>query len=113
MAGQKRKKSTRPTDRDGGRRPKASTTTGAAPTPRQRPSDDPYAHLKPHERHLMSELLRLQQYLTDIPNGPDGLPAWTPEEREFLVNAERLHGRSLTEPEKRIWVAQARMIGDL
>ena len=38
---------------------------------------------------------------------------WTAEELEFLASAERLRGRPLTEPEKRLWVAQARMIGHL
>ena len=38
---------------------------------------------------------------------------WTTDEREFLWRAERVLGRPLTEPEKRLWVAQARMIGDL
>lgn len=38
---------------------------------------------------------------------------WTPEERDFLADSERLEGRSLTEPEKRLWVAQARLIGDV
>jgi hypothetical protein len=38
---------------------------------------------------------------------------WTAEEREFLEWAERRNGRPLTEPEKRLWVAQARIIGDL
>ena len=38
---------------------------------------------------------------------------WTAEEQEFLAASERLEGRPLTEPEKRVWVAQARMIGDL
>jgi hypothetical protein len=43
----------------------------------------------------------------------NGMPAWTPEELEFLQWAEGREGRPLTEPEKRLWVAQARMIGDL
>lgn len=38
---------------------------------------------------------------------------WTAEELEFLAASERLRGRPLTEPEKRLWVAQARVIGDL
>jgi len=38
---------------------------------------------------------------------------WTAEERESLWRAERVLGRPLTEPEKQLWVAQARMIGDL
>jgi hypothetical protein len=76
--------------------------------PGQPPSGDPYANLKPYERHLMSELLRLQEYLDDIPDGPDGTPVWMPEEREFIADLERLRGRPLTEPEKRIAVAQAR-----
>jgi hypothetical protein len=38
---------------------------------------------------------------------------WTVEERESLWGAERVLGRPLTEPEKRLWVAQARMIGNL
>jgi hypothetical protein len=38
---------------------------------------------------------------------------WTVEERESLWRAERVLGRPLTEPEKRLWVAQARMIGEL
>jgi hypothetical protein len=37
----------------------------------------------------------------------------TAEEREFLEWAERREGRPLAEWEKRLWVAQARMIGDL
>jgi hypothetical protein len=61
----------------------------------------------------MSEHMRLQQFVDDIPEGPDGMPAWTPEEWEFLQWAERQEGRPLTEPEKRLWVAQARIIGDL
>jgi hypothetical protein len=38
---------------------------------------------------------------------------WTAEELESLASAERLEGRPLTEPEKRLWVAQARMVGHL
>ncbi|HEV2283795.1 MAG TPA: hypothetical protein VGX75_15530 [bacterium] len=38
---------------------------------------------------------------------------WTAEELEFLASAERLEGRPLSEPEKPLWVAQARMIGHL
>ena len=38
---------------------------------------------------------------------------WTAEEREFLWGMERLKGRPLEEWEKRMAVAQARMIGDL
>ena len=38
---------------------------------------------------------------------------WTAEERESLWRAERVLGRPLSEPEKRLWVAQARMIGNL
>jgi len=88
-------------------------TSGSGSTSGQPPSGDPHANLKPHERHLMSELLRLSQFLDDIPDGPDGMPLWTPEERELLAAAERLEGRPLSEPEKRLWVAQARMIGNL
>jgi hypothetical protein len=40
----------------------------------------------------MSELLRLSQFLDDIPDGPDGMPLWTPEERELLAAAVRLEG---------------------
>jgi len=47
-------------------------------------------------------------YLRDL----DG-HEWTAEERESLWRAERVLGRPLTEPEKRLWVAQARMIRDL
>lgn len=47
-------------------------------------------------------------YLRDL----DG-HEWTAEERESLWRAERVLGRPLTEPEKRLWVAQARMIGNL
>ena len=38
---------------------------------------------------------------------------WTAEEQAFLEWSERARGRPLTEPEKRLWVAQTRMIGDL
>jgi hypothetical protein len=38
---------------------------------------------------------------------------WTAEEREFLWSMERLEGRPLEEWEKRMAVAQARMVGDL
>jgi hypothetical protein len=38
---------------------------------------------------------------------------WTAEEREFLWGMERLKGRPLEEWEKRMAVAQARMVGDL
>lgn len=38
---------------------------------------------------------------------------WTADEREFLEWAKRRKARPLTEPGKRLWVAQARMIGDL
>lgn len=37
----------------------------------------------------------------------------TAEQRESLWRAERVLGRPLTESEKRLWVAQARMVGDL
>lgn len=49
--------------------------SGPGPTPDKPQSSDPYAHLKPYERHFMSELMRLQRFLEDI---PDGKPLWTP-----------------------------------
>jgi hypothetical protein len=73
----------------------SSNASGPGSRLGQPPSDDPYAHLKPHERHLISELLRFSQFLDDIPDGPDGMPLWTPEERELLAAAERLEGRPL------------------
>jgi hypothetical protein len=57
------------------------------------------------QRRLAGEIL---PYLRDL----DG-HEWTAEERESLWRAERVLGRPLTEPKKRLWVAQARMIGDL
>ena len=38
---------------------------------------------------------------------------WTTDEREFREGAERRAERPLAEWEQRLWVAQARMIGDL
>jgi hypothetical protein len=38
---------------------------------------------------------------------------WSAEEREFLESAEHRKGRPLAEPETRLCVAQARIIGDL
>lgn len=38
---------------------------------------------------------------------------WTAEEHESLWRSERVLGRPLTEPEKHLWVSQARMIGDI
>ncbi|HLW48997.1 MAG TPA: hypothetical protein VKW09_14690 [bacterium] len=38
---------------------------------------------------------------------------WTAEEWGFLESATRWKGQALTEAEKRLWVAQARTIGDL
>lgn len=52
--------------------------------------------------------LEILPYLLEL-EGRD----WTLEERRFLEECERYKGRSLTEPEKRMTVAQARMIGDL
>ena len=54
--------------------------------------------------------MRLQGFLEGI---PDGTPVWTAEERQLIEDMERVTGRPLTEPEKRIAVAQARMIGYL
>jgi hypothetical protein len=42
----------------------------------------------------------------------EGRP-WTPEEVEFLSWMEKHEGRPLTDGEKRIAVAQARMIGEI
>ena len=56
-------------------------------------------------RRLADEIL---PYLLEL-----GDRDWTPEEREFIADMERLEGRPLTEPEKRMAVAQARMIGHL
>ena len=68
------------------------------------PSRPPSRRMHPQTR-LGYEIL---PYLREL----DG-HEWTAEELEFLASAERLEGRSLTEPEKRLWVAQARLIGDL
>lgn len=57
------------------------------------------------QRRLADEIL---PYLREL-DGRD----WPPEERAFLEWAERRKGRPLTEPEKRMWVAQARMVGEL
>jgi hypothetical protein len=56
-------------------------------------------------RRLADEILPYLRELDDR--------EWTSEEREFIVHMERWEGRPLTEPEKRMAVAQARMIGYL
>jgi len=43
----------------------------------------------------------IQPYLRELDDHE-----WTAEEREFLDWAERRKGRSLSEPEKRLWVAR-------
>ena len=40
-------------------------------------------------------------------------PHRTPEEQEFLRDAERLEGRPLTEQEANLWIGQAIFIGNL
>ncbi len=66
----------------------------------------------PPGRRPMHPQLRLayeiQPYLRELDDHE-----WTAEELQFLAWAERWEGRPLTEPEKRIAVAQARMIGEL
>jgi hypothetical protein len=57
--------------------------------------------------------MRLSQFLDGIAESPDGMPPWTTEERKFLSDMARLKERPLAEWQKRIAVAQARMIGDL
>jgi hypothetical protein len=59
--------------------------------------------------HLQTRLgYEILPYLREL----DG-HMWPAEGRESLWRAERVLGRPLTEPEKRFWVAQARMVGDL
>jgi len=49
----------------------------------------------------------LKHFLDGV--GPDR----TPEEREYLQDMARMKGRSLTPQEEVLYIAQARMIGDL
>jgi hypothetical protein len=59
------------------------------------------------QARLCAELL---PYLQEI---EERLPERTAEELQLISDMEKYHGRSLTEPEKNISIAQARMIGHI
>ena len=52
----------------------------------------------------------LKPFLDDV---SERLPERSPQEMELIAHMERLEGRPLTEPEKNISIAQARMIGEI
>ena len=71
------------------------------------PLTDSAKRLAIRQARLCAEL---RPFLDEI---AERLPERTPEEQELIAFMEKHYGRPLTEPEKNVTIAQAKMIGNL
>jgi len=106
MAREQHRKEERSTGGAGGAQGQEPATTPTTTPPSGPPAPQPSGS---HSRNakLTSDLAMLKHFLDGV--GPDR----TPEEREYLQDMARMKGRSLTPQEEVLYIAQARMIGDL